>query len=319
MPAWTPDPVLGAGYVQCEIPLGEDDEGAILATVLHREPDRPVAPDRLPVLVLHGWSDYVFQRELLEYLAARGLDVWALDLRKHGRSLRPWQTATDVASLEDYDAEIGAALDAIGRDRRPLVLAHSSGGLVAALWAMRHPGELTGLVLNSPWLEFHLRAAGRRLTLPVVRRLARRHPHRPVLPPGPDHYARSLHEDFGGEFAFDLEWKPPGGHAFPASTMAAVLEGQGRLHEGRVLEPVLVLHAGRSRFRRRFDEDMRRSDVVLDVTGMDAAARRLGPRVEVAVIDGARHDVFLSEPDARERALHALDAWLDRLRTADPA
>jgi len=318
VPDWTPDPVLGAGYVQREIPLGEDDEGAILATLIRREPDGPSVSDRLPVLVLHGWSDYVFQRELLEHLAARGLEVWALDLRKHGRSLRPWQTATDVGSLEDYDAEIGAALDAIGRERRPVVLAHSTGGLVAVLWAMRHPGELAGLALNSPWLEFHLRGAGRRLSLPLVRRLARRHPHRRILPPGPDHYARSLHEDFGGEFVFDLLWKPPGGHAFPASTMAAVLEGQERLHAARVYEPVLVLHSGRSRFRRRFDEDMRRSDVVLDVTGMDAAARRLGPRVEVAVIDGARHDVFLSDPDARAQALRALDGWLEGLTGCAP-
>ncbi|GAB2535068.1 alpha/beta hydrolase [Brachybacterium huguangmaarense] len=315
---WRPDPVLGAGYERTDLPLGADAEGELLAVLVHRA-GRP--PRGRPMLVLHGWSDYVFQRDLLEHLAERGLDVWALDLRKHGRSLLPGQTPTAVSSLEDYDAELGAALAFIADSAPagsgpPLLLAHSTGGLVAALWAMRRPDTVAGLVLNSPWLAFHLGDTARRAVLPLVRGLARRRPAARILPRGTDHYARTTHRERGGAFEYDLALKPPGGHPFPASTMAAVLEGQGRLAAGEVGVPVLVLRSDRSRLRPRFDESMRRADVVLDVRAMDAAARRLGPDVEIAVIEGAVHDVFLSEPGPRAAATAALDDWLARDRRA---
>lgn len=311
MSPWRPDRVLGDGYVQRVVHLDPDDEGEVVGTLIHRVRRHDEASARWPILVLHGWSDYIFQRDLLEHLAALGLDVWALDLRKHGRSLRGHQTPTDVRALSEYDAEIDAALEAIGPDRPPLVLAHSTGGLVAALWALRHPHRLRALALNSPWLELHLGPAARRAILPLARALSRRAPHRPALPPGTDHFARTIHRDLGGELDFDLAWKPARGHRLTRGTLAAVLEGQEVLRHGRLELPVLVLRSDRSRFRPWFDERMRRSDVVLEVRGMDAAARRLGPEVHVAVIPGARHDVFLSEPDARERAFSVLDAWIE--------
>lgn len=312
MAPWRPDPVLGDGYALQDLELAPDDEGEVVGTLIHRTGAADALPpgSATPILLLHGWSDYIFQRDLLEHLAARGLDVWALDLRKHGRSLRPHQTATAVDDLADYDAEMSQALAAIGTDRPPVVLAHSTGGLVAAHWAMRWPGTLWALALNSPWLEFHLGPRVRRAALPAAQALARSSPRRAALPRGSDHFARTIHRQLGGEFDFDLDWKPPRGHRLTRGTLAAVLAAQEALREGSIDLPVLVLHSDRSRFRPRFDARMRRSDVVLDVRGMHTAALRLGPDVRVEVIPGARHDVFLSDPDARERALAALDGWL---------
>ena len=66
-------------------------------------------------------------------------------------------TAATWRTCDNYDAEITAALGIIGsapasrREAPPLTLmGHSTGGLIAALWADRHPGIISQLVLDSP-------------------------------------------------------------------------------------------------------------------------------------------------------------------------
>lgn len=373
------DPVFGTGWTLYEIDLGTDDEGPVVASLVHRESNltqrsergsrrghndpeqRPVVEQRRvveqghaveqghsveqrhvvqqhdgdqtdvhvhqrgahdagpveppPILVVHGWSDYVLDRSLLDRLGRRGHDVWGLDLRKHGRSLRAGQTPTAIDHLSRYDEEIGAALRVIGRP--PVILAHSTGGLTATLYAQRHPGAIHALALNSPWLEMHLSAVVRGLLHRPVGGLARRRGARRILPVGMPHYARTTHRNWGGRFDYQLDWKPPGGHAFPADTLAAVLDGQRRLAAAGPLSiPVLVLRSDRSVVGPVFTESMRRADTVLDVRTMTRAARRLGPDVQIEVIPGARHDVFLSDADARARAIAALERWLRALSPA---
>lgn len=317
----TPDQVLGDGYTAQKLDLGSDSEGPVIATLIHRErtaadtSERDLdSATRPPILVMHGWSDYVFDRGLLEHLGALGHDVWALDLRKYGRSLLPGQTPTSIDHLSRYDREIGQALRTIGPSTPPVLLAHSTGGLIAALWAQRRPGTVRALALNSPWLEMHLGPGARTLADGPVRLLADKLQHRPILPPGSSHFARTTHRKYGGQYEFDLDWKPERGHRFPADTFAAVIDGQKRLRAAGPLPiPVLVLHSARTRIGAKFTEEMRRADSVLDVRSLVHAARGLGPDVRIEAVDGARHDVFLSDADARARALHLLDDWLERI------
>lgn len=317
----TPDQVLGDGYTAQKLDLGSDSEGPVIATLIHRErtaadtSERDLdSATRPPILVMHGWSDYVFDRGLLEHLGALGHDVWALDLRKYGRSLLPGQTPTSIDHLSRYDREIGQALRTIGPSTPPVLLAHSTGGLIAALWAQRRPGTVRALALNSPWLEMHLGPGARTLADGPVRLLADKLQHRPILPPGSSHFARTTHRKYGGQYEYDLDWKPERGHRFPADTFAAVIDGQKRLRAAGPLPiPVLVLHSARTRIGAKFTEEMRRADSVLDVRSLVHAARGLGPDVRIEAVDGARHDVFLSDADARARALHLLDDWLERI------
>lgn len=322
------DPILGEGYTANPIDLGADDEGPLIATLIHRAatgvPPRIDATildtaKKPPILLMHGWSDYVFDRDLMEHLGRRGHDIWGLDLRKHGRSLRPGQTATEVDHLNRYDQEIWAALHAIGPDRPPVMLAHSTGGLTATLWAQRHPGTVAGLALNSPWLEMHLGPVARSLAEAPVRLIADRLRERPILPAGSEHYARATHRDFGGSYDYDLTLKPPGGHRLPADTLSAIIDGQHRLAAAGPLSiPVLVMHSARSRIGPRFVEEMRRADSVLDVRALARAAARLGPDVQIEAIEGARHDVFLSDADARARSIAILDDWLETSGVSAP-
>jgi len=73
--------------------------------------------------------------------AAGGRNVWALDLRNHGRS--PW---SDAMSYEAMLADVLAWLDAKGWGAIDL-MGHSMGGKVAMMLACRHPERVRRLVV----------------------------------------------------------------------------------------------------------------------------------------------------------------------------
>ena len=65
------------------------------------------------MLFLHGWSDYFFNEELAEFWTGQGFAFFALDMHNHGRSLQAGPHGGYVADLDDYDAEITAAIGII--------------------------------------------------------------------------------------------------------------------------------------------------------------------------------------------------------------
>lgn len=120
---WMPD-VLGDEFEQLTLPLGKDDEGEVVATLVRALPAEQQwwqqlkgGPelDDVDVLYVHGWSDYFFQKRLARAFTGRGARFYALDLRKYGRSLRPGQTPGYISDLSEYDADIAAALAAMGQ------------------------------------------------------------------------------------------------------------------------------------------------------------------------------------------------------------
>lgn len=320
MDDWQPD-LLGPPFEQLTLPLGTDDQGPIVATLVRSIPRRTLR--RLPlagvdVLSVHGWSDYFFQPQAAQFFTARGARFHALDLRKYGRSLRPGQTPGDIGRLDDYDADIEAALQAMGQgqdaatSRRLVLLGHSTGGLVLSLWAARHPGRAAALVLNSPWLELQLGAIGRGAVAPLVNARARIDPRglNPVVDFG--FYTRAQHEVGALPVAgYREDWRPARGFRVHAGWLAAILDGHRRVRAGLGLEcPVLVLLSARSTPPLTWSEQMTRTDSVLVVDDIAKAATRLGRLVTIARIDGAIHDVFLSAVAPRADAYAALSRWL---------
>lgn len=227
---WQPD-VLGEPFEQLTLRLAPDAEGETVATLVRYMPGPRLADlhlGRVPaadtdVLYVHGWSDYFFQKELAAYWHGVGARFFALDLRKYGRSLRSWQTPGYVEDLATYDEEIEAALDVIGhgvqgrehvtstttvaaepraasRKRRLVLLGHSTGGLTLSLWANRHPGRADAIVLNSPWLEFQARSAGRAALAPLVGLHARIDPRAAMPNVDLGFYTRSVSASMDGEW-----------------------------------------------------------------------------------------------------------------------
>lgn len=311
---WVPD-LLGPDFAARTLPLAADDEGEVVATLIrHRPPtDEPSLPARV-VLYLHGWNDYFFQTALAEYWHRQHVAFYALDLRKYGRSLRPHQTPNYVDDLTRYDEEIDAAIALIraahGSVARISIMAHSTGGLIAALWARRHPEGATSLVLNSPWLELAGASFARSVTTPVVATLARTQPKNPMPNIDPGHYARSVLRRHGGEWEYDEAWRPHPMFPVRPGWLQAILIGHAQIARGLDLQiPVLMAASTTSLISPRWHDQMRAADTVLDVNVLARRAVMLGRLVTVVRIPGGLHDLTLSAPEARTQFYAEVTRW----------
>lgn len=320
MTSWEPD-VL-PGYWQQTIPLGldPDGEGELVATLVrHGDAGRA----QHAVLALHGYTDYFFNTELGDHFAARGFAFYALDLHKCGRSRREGQTPHFTTNLAGYDRELDRALAVITADTggaKICMFGHSTGGLVVALWLnrLRERGALStsgvdGLVLNSPFLDLQGPAILRTPpTSAALMALARLRKLKVVRKPTEGGYGSSLHRDYGGEFDFNLEWKPLGGFPVTFGWINAIRRGQARLHRGLdVGVPNLILRSDHSVVEAPNPETIQRGDAVLDVAQIARWAGCIGNRSTIVPIVDAKHDVFLSVSESRATAYRELDSWLD--------
>lgn len=311
--------VLGEPYRAETLMLAPDDEGPVVATLVSR---RAAEPTTKAVLYVHGFADYFFQAQYAEWWVAHGYDFYALDLRKYGRSIRPHQTPNYVTDLAAYDEELDRAWHLITRrDGHQQVVgsAHSTGGLVLALWAARRqPVEQVGMVLNSPWLDLQGPRWHRTVGTAIVALIARFRP-RTLLPRTVDsYYARSLHQDHRGEWTFNLAWKPLTSWPIYLGWLAAVRRGHAQVHAGiEVGCPVLVLSSDATSFPRTMTEDVYRHDIVLDVDQIRRWSSSLGHQVSYVAVPGAMHDVVLSRAEPRARAYEEIGRWLTTY--VDPA
>lgn len=320
MTGWVPD-VL-PGYWQRTIALGRDPagEGDIVATLIRRGPAQ-AGPAGRAVLAVHGYTDYFFHTELADHFAARGFAFYAVDLHKCGRSRRDGQTPHFVTDLANYDIELERALDVVRAQASDvLVYGHSAGGLIVSLWLDRlrrrnpdaHAG-IGGLVLNSPFLDLPGPAILRHsATVVLLGGLSRVRSKGVARSPGEGGYGTTLHRDYGGEFDYNLQWKPVGGFPITFGWLHAVRRGQARLHRGLdVGVPNLILRSDHSVRETADPESMRCGDAVLDVTQIARWAGCVGNRSTIVPVVDAKHDVFLSFEGPRDVAYRELDLWLD--------
>ena len=284
----------------------------------------------MTVLYLHGRNDYFFQTEMAQRLSDAGAAFYALDMRKYGRSLRPHQTIGYTDDLSVYDEEIGEAIEIIRSEREdePIVLmGHSTGGLVATLWAHRHQGVLAGLILNSAWLEMQSMAAWRGAMTPVIGRIASRNPMWEVPSGGAGHYGRSLAGRASSELPIPEglspddpsvagwpiihEWKRPESYPIPASWLEAIMAGHETIEKDVHLEcPVLSMVSTSSYFDEEWSERVFTSDTVLDPTVIAQRSLGLSDLVTIARFPG-KHDLALSDAPVREAVYATMRGWLD--------
>ncbi|GIG91918.1 hypothetical protein Pen02_68540 [Plantactinospora endophytica] len=304
--------LLGPPYERQTIDLGRDEEGPVVATLVHRRASR--ASDRA-VLYVHGFADYFFQTHLANFFVENGWHFYALDLRKHGRSLLPHQTPNFCRDLTEYFPELDAAARIIREtdgNRTLLVNGHSTGGLVTALWAhaRRSAGIVDGLFLNSPFFDLNMPWLVRRPGLAMLARVSHRMPYRTVPRRLSAVYGHSLHTEHRGEWSYDLGWKPVAGFPVRVGWLAAIGRAQRQLRAGlEIPVPVLVSISNRTFRGRTWDESAALSDAVLDVEHIARWAPKLGRHVTLTRFDGALHDLTLSGPAVRRQVFTELNRW----------
>ncbi len=165
-----PPALLLALAPACWDPLPNDTEADFLATTTRLETadgatialhHHPAAGP--PVLLVHGISsnhrffDLDPKHNLADWLCAHGHDVWMLDLRghgdavygDHGRQFDGW-TVDDYGEY-DVDTAIKHIRSVTGAARVDYI-GHSMGGMVGAIYAVRHGTASLGamVVLGSP-------------------------------------------------------------------------------------------------------------------------------------------------------------------------
>lgn len=299
--------VLGSEYESLRLTFEDDAEGEVVATLVRRS-----VPGRKAVLYVHGFVDYFFQAHLADFYVERGYSFYALDLRKYGRSLLPHQTPNFARSMSDYFPEIDEAVRLIREENDVLLLnGHSTGGLVAALWADRARGKglIDALFLNSPFLELNVPAPVRALVGPFVRAAAKVRPTG-VFPTGlSESYVRSIHCHYDGEWDFDLAWKPAKGFPVRLGWLSAIMRAHRRAHAGLAVDvPVLVMASARSSRGKR--GDLTSTDAVLNADAIARWSTRIGPHVTCVRIEGGLHDLALSAEPVRARFFEELDHWM---------
>ncbi len=304
--------VLGGAWVARTLELPPDDESARegvdpVATLVHRPPRH-----RRAVLYLHGFVDYFFHPHVADALDAAGWDLYGLDLHDYGRSIREGRRPNHTRELAGYAREIDAAVALLRADHdRVALLGHSTGGLVAALWADARPGRVDAVVLNSPWLELRKPWFDRVVLTRILRVLGRVTPELVVGHIQP-HYGRALHAGSGGEWTYDLAWKPHEGFPVRASFIRTIRAGHARVARGLdIREPVLVLTSDATGPDDRVHDGLLTTDSVLDVAQIAARAPGLGRAVRLVTIPGGAHDLALSPARAREEYLGTVVEFLD--------
>ncbi|GAA4372298.1 alpha/beta hydrolase [Paeniglutamicibacter cryotolerans] len=335
---WLPD-ILGPDYSYTTLPLPPDEDGDVRATLVRYRPASTGAAGPTParagfwrrlagrpgpgaepprargfVLYLHGWSDYYYNTALAEYWNARGYHFYAVDLRRYGRSLRAGEAPGYVSDLTDYDADLKAALDALAADAgefdERICVAHSTGGLIATLWAERHPGIFTALVLNSPWLELQGSHLVRYAATGVLDPVARLRPKAKLRLPEADQYWQTLSRLGHGTWDLHPVWRPQISFPVTAGWLRAVMAGHAKVAHGLNLRiPVLVLTSARTHLSPVFDQQMLFNDAVIEVEVVRERSLGIGTEVTNAKLIGAMHDVFTSGPEPRAAAFAAIDRW----------
>lgn len=333
--------ILGPQYRRQTLRLPADREGEVTATLVRRTVTGQAPTAEWAVLYVHGFADYFFQRHLADFYIGRGIDFYAIDLRKYGRSLHRHQTANHCDDLREYYPELDRAMEIVrGVDghRRVLLNGHSMGGLLAALWTRDRSGSSTtgtapaaqttvppadALFLNSPFLDFNIPQLARIPLGATLSALGARWPLLPLPFRLPAVYASTINSEHGGAWAYDLRWKPPRAFTVHAGWVRAIRTAQRRVRSGLDIEvPILVAAAQHSASGHRWSEAARSADTVLNVADIVRWAPKLGSDVTVTRVPGGLHDLTLSNPEPRATLFAELGRWLDRLMrdpTAPPS
>jgi alpha-beta hydrolase superfamily lysophospholipase len=300
-------------YERQTIELRPDGEGAVTATLVRR---RAEAPTGTAVLYVHGFVGYFFQTHLADFYTARGIDFYAIDLRKYGRSLAAHHTPNFCTDLSCYYEEIDEAVRFIREDDghdRLLLSGHSTGGLIASLWAHDHrEAELIdGLFLNSAFFDLNEPWLLREVATPFTVRVGRLRPKTKLPFALSPVYGQSIHHTVNGTWEYDLAWKPLAGFPIYAGWITAIRTGQRRVHAGLDIRvPVLSAASTTSYKGTKWSEAARSADSVLDVEHNARWSSGLGRHVNNARIEGGLHDLMLSAEPVRKRVFDELERWI---------
>lgn len=331
--AQEPDPFLGKPFFVKTFTAG--DSAQYKATLVHYDialasvktdsskqadsisAQQPADIRKAAVLYIHGFNDYFFQRDLAEKMDSLRYEFYAIDLHKYGRSYREGETIGELRDIAEYYAEIDSAIAFIrhakGDSVKLVLLGHSTGGLIACLYAADHKkANIAAIVLNSPFLEMNYPWPVRRLAIPVLSKVGAFFPDLGIPRGHNENYDKSLLKTDFGEWEYNPKLKVRGSIPIDFGWLHAIHTGHVRVQEGLNLTiPILVMHSSCSFRDDDWSEEYTRCDGVLNVEHIREFGPKLGSNVQLKEIENGLHDLFLSRKPARDNAYRAMFQFLD--------
>jgi alpha-beta hydrolase superfamily lysophospholipase len=297
-------------YTSQNIKLNPDYEGEVNAVLTASNYN---TGNRRSVLYLHGYVDYFFHPHLGWEFNQNNYDFYALDLRKHGRSLMQHQHPNYCKDIEEYFEEISIVIRKIKSESKSVfLLAHSTGGLTASCYLNfgKDRDLIEGLILNSPFLDFNQSKFEKSISLFVAKIIAKLSTYAKLDGALSPAYAQSVHKDYYGEWEFNLDWKPIKGFPTYFKWVVAIARAQKRLEKSNIKIPALIMHSSGSVKTSKFSKEAMSNDIVLNIEDIKRVGEKLGDRVTLMKIDNAQHDIFLSPIAVREVGFDKMFAWL---------
>ncbi|MFI3322907.1 MAG: alpha/beta hydrolase [Rikenellaceae bacterium] len=287
--------------------LIDDYEGRVVASLFSY---KAISEDNMcgSILYIHGYVDYFFQEHIADFFNSSGYNFYAIELRKYGSSYLKNQHFNYCRSLSEYFEEIDCAIDYICSDNssKLTLLGHSTGGLIASLYAAKGKSrdKISKLILNSPFFEFNASWAKRQL-VPLVSPISKIFPYISKENEIKVSYFDSIHISEYGEWSFNTDYKPRSGVPLYFAWLRAVSLGQRELKQGLNIKiPVLVLCSDKSSNVGKWCSEATVSDTVLNIKDIVKYSTSLGNNVEVVEVKDALHDVYLSNLESRNFALN---------------
>jgi alpha-beta hydrolase superfamily lysophospholipase len=251
---------------------------------------RPSAKPRGVVVVVPGFNSHSgYYGWVADQFVARGLAVYAVDLRGRGKSDGE---RFYVQQFADYVSD-ASGLVALAKSREPglpvFLLGHSAGGVVACTYALEHQAELAGLICES----FAFQVPAPDFALAVLKGLSHIAPHAHVLP--------LKNEDFSRDpkVVAAMNADPLIAHETqPTQTVAAMVRADERLKQEfpLITLPVFILHGTADKATRPSG-----SQAFYDSAGSTDKTLKL--------YDGGFHDL-LNDTD-RETVMADITRWVD--------
>lgn len=310
---WMPDSI-GDGYTYRYVDQGRDYSGPVRSTIVRKDSK---CRSGLGVLYVHGFNDYFFQTEMGDFFVNNGIDFYAVDLRKYGRSLMSGQKRFQVRDLVEYFPDIDSALVAMRCNGITdiILMGHSTGGLVTSYYLSKHqPMDVKGLILNSPFLDWNLGGFTEAVLVPGVVTVAAVAPGLTIPQGGGTGYSESLLAGEHGRWRYDTSKKLKVSPDVDAGWVRAIDNAQKELQHGAHINiPILLMHSDNSVEGSRWCEAFNHGDAVLDVKDIARYGRTLGPSVTEATVKGGLHDLVLSEPKVAQAVYVTMLRFINRL------
>jgi len=301
---------LKKDYSSQTIKLNPDYEGEVNAVLTSSNFN---TGNRKSVLYLHGYVDYFFHPHLGERFNLANFDFYALDLRKHGRSLMKHQHPNYCKDIEEYFEEISIAIVKIkSKSKSVFLLGHSTGGLTASCYVNygKEKDLIEGLILNSPFLDFNQSKFEKSISLFAAKIIAKVSTYAKLDGALSPAYAQSVHKDYYGEWEFNLDWKPIKGFSTYFKWVVAIAKAQKSLKKSNIKIPVLIMHSSGSIKTSKYSKEAMSNDIVLNIEDIKRVGKKLGDNVTLMKIENAQHDIFLSPIAVREVGFDKMFSWL---------